>query len=81
MSDDKAVDGVYNLPNRPSDNAERAEEGVALEHLGSSARRGPHELPRVGIWVEETSGVAAAEATGQIGVEREEEPDETAGSG
>ena len=40
-----------------------------------------HDLAGSSIKVEEESGVAAAEATGKIGTDNQEDPEATAGSG
>ena len=69
QSDGKAVQGPATDKYRPSNVAPPPEEEMRHEAAGGA------------IAVQETSGVAAAEATGKIRAEEEADPIATAGSG
>lgn len=68
-ADGKAVQGPATNKYRPSNVAPPPEEEMRHEALGGR------------VTVQQTSGVAAAEATGKLQPDPDEDPQETAGSG
>jgi hypothetical protein len=85
MSDDKAAPRVYGAPdpeNRqpPPPMGMRGEEGAPLSDPPPGQSREASVDGRT-IVVEETSGVAAAEATGKIGVDDDGDGSDQPGSG